>query len=100
MAKYVWQVKYLEDPAADVLPVNYETALKRHVKLRANFTKLTYETKDEFNKRLTSGITKGYWRIIEGEDQEKMHHPGSGAHFPPSLRSVELAQKCVLSSTC
>ena len=58
MAKYVWQVKYLEDPAADVLPVNYETALKRHVQLRANFTKLMYETKDEFNKRLTSEITK------------------------------------------
>ena len=84
MAKYVYTVKYLVDPAADVLPVNYETAHKRHVQLRANFTKLTDEKKNECNQRLTSGIAKGYWRIIEGKDLERMRQPGSGAHFLPS----------------
>ena len=84
MAKYVWQMKYLEDPTADMLPVNYEAAFKRHQALRLNFAKLTRKTKDEFNKRLTSGVPKGYWRIVVGKELEKMRQPGSGAHFLPS----------------
>ena len=36
-AEYAYCVNYVVDPAADVLPINYETAHKRHAQLRANF---------------------------------------------------------------
>ena len=84
MAKYVWQVKYLEDPTVDVLPVNYEIAFKQHQAMRLNFARLTRETKDKFNKRSTSGVPKGYWRIVVVEDLKKMGQPDSGPHFLPS----------------
>ena len=45
MAKYVYSVSYVEDPGADILPINYETALARHQTLRRNFKTLAKETK-------------------------------------------------------
>ena len=38
MAQYAYSVTYVEDPQADSLPINYETALSRHVTLRRNFS--------------------------------------------------------------
>ena len=84
MAKYVYSVTYVEDPAADFLPINYETALVRHQTLRRNFTKLPSDTKAEFTRRLTDGVTKGFWHIIEGKKLEVLCQPGSGPHFLPS----------------
>ena len=67
-ATHVFQVSYLKDPTADTLPVNYGTALSRHVTLRNSFSKLTKESRDEFNERLSSGIHKGYWHLAMGEE--------------------------------
>ena len=36
-ATHIFQVKYLEDPTAESLPVNYGTALNHHKTLRQNF---------------------------------------------------------------
>ena len=83
-ATHVFQVKYLEDPNADALPVNYGTALNCHQTMRNNFAKLTSESRNEFNERLLSGVHKGYWHLVMGEELEKLRQPGSEAHFLPS----------------
>ena len=83
-ATHVFQVSYLKDPTADILPVNYGPALIRHVTLRNSFSKLTKDSRDEFNECLSSGIHKGYWHLAMGEELEKLRQPGSEAHFLPS----------------
>jgi hypothetical protein len=71
-AEYAYSLGYIMDPTAPQLPVNFETALCRHKQLRANFAKLGQDTKDEFTLKLNSGRSKGYWRILEDREFEKM----------------------------
>ena len=72
------------DPEAPQLPVNFEAAMPRHKQLRASFAKLGQDTKDEFTLKLNSGRAKGYWRILEDKEFEKMRQNRSGGHFLPS----------------
>ena len=83
-ATHVFQVKYLEDPTAESLPVNDGTALNHHKTLRQNFAQLPFSARIEFEERLSSGVPKGYWDIAMGEELEKLRQPASGAHFLPS----------------
>ena len=47
-------------------------------------TKLPLDTKAEFARRLTDGVAKGFWYIIEGKELERLRQPGSSGHFLPS----------------
>ena len=83
-AEYAYSINYIMDPTAPPLPVNFETAMPRHKQLRASFAKLGQDSKNEFALKLNSGREKGYWRILEEKEFEKMRQKGSGAHFLPS----------------
>ena len=83
-ATHVFQVEYLEDPTADILTVNYGTALNCHQTLRQNFAKLPSSARIDFEERILSGVPKGYSHIAMGEELEKLCQPGSGAYFLPS----------------
>ena len=84
MARYAYNVTYVPDLSANPLPVNYDAALSRHMSLRKNFKKLPEATKGEFGQRLTKGIGKGYWSLIEGADLDKLQRPEGGGHFLPA----------------
>ena len=84
MARYAYNVTYVPDLSANPLPVNSDAALSRHMSLRKNFKKLPDASKAEFTQRLTEGIGKGYWTVIEGADLDKLRRPEGGGHFLPA----------------
>ena len=84
LATYKYTVRYVQDPSKSQLPVNYNVCLQRHMSLRRDFAKLPSSTKDEFVKRLTSGLEKDYWQVVQGDELTKMCQPGGGAHFLPA----------------
>ena len=59
-AEYAYSRGYIMDPTAPQLPVNFETAMCRHKQLRANFSKLGQDTKEEVTLKLNTGRSKGY----------------------------------------
>ena len=81
MAQYAYSISYVEDPQADIFPINFETTMSRHVSLRRNFSSLPTTTRTKFSKRLTQGLAKGFWKIIE---VDKLRALGSSAHFLPA----------------
>ena len=81
MSKYACAIIYVEDNQADVLPVNFETAMSRHLSLRKSTASLCSAAKAEFSKRLSQGVKRGFWSI---QEVDKMRALGSGAHFLPA----------------
>ena len=81
MARYAYAITYVEDDEADVLPVNFESAMSRHLSLRKSTASLSSAAKAEFSKRLTQGVKRGFWSI---QEVDKMRALGSGAHFLPA----------------
>ena len=80
MAEYAYQVQYVEDTQAEVLPENFETAMARHRCLRRSAASLPSAAKAEFSKRLTQGVAKGFWSIQNVEDMRKL----KDIHFLPA----------------
>ena len=60
MARYAYTINYVEDPDADVLPVNFESAMSRHASLRRSTASLSATAKAEFSKRLKLRSEKGF----------------------------------------
>ena len=56
MAKYAYEVQYVERPEAEPLPENFETAMARHRSLRKSALSLPAAAKAEFSRRLTQGV--------------------------------------------
>ena len=81
MARYAYAITYVEDDEADVLPVNFESAMSRHLSLRKSTASLSSAVKAEFSKRLSQGVKRGFWSI---QEVDKMRALGSGAHFLPA----------------
>ena len=81
MAKYAYAITYVEDNQADVLPVNFETAMSRHNSLRKSAASLPPAAKAEFSKRLTQGVKRGFWSI---QEIDKMRSLKGGCHFLPA----------------
>ena len=100
MAEYQYKVRYASDPQATELPINYDVCLSRHKQLRKAFSKLGDEVKSEFIKRLTKGVEKDYWEIIDGDELDKLRQPGSQAHFLPAGYALKSASGTKCSTKC
>ena len=81
MARYAYAITYVEDDEADVLPVNFESAMSRHLSLPKSAASLSSAAKAEFSKRLSQGVKRGFWSI---QEIDKMRALSSGAHFLPA----------------
>ena len=57
---YHYEVDYIVDPQADLLPDNYMASNQRHLALR--------KAQTEFTSWLTKGLEKKYWRIFEDKE--------------------------------
>ena len=82
---YHFEVEYLVDPQqASPLPDNYMQSYQRHKQLRSSYGQLPVETKAEFRDRLTNGLAKGYWRILE--ENEALHlRDTDGLYLPANF---------------
>ena len=80
MATYAYQVEYVENQAAEPLPEYFEPAMARHRSLRKSAVSLPTAAKEEFSRRLTQGVAKGFWSIEEVADVRKL----KDVHFLPA----------------
>ena len=60
---YHYEVEYIVDPQADPLPDNYMASYQRKA-----FSGLEPEAQTEFTSRLTKGLEKKFWRILEEKE--------------------------------
>ena len=80
MAKYAYEVQYVEKTQAEPLPENFETAMARHRSLRKSALSLPAAAKAEFSRRLTQGVPNGFWSVEEVADMRKL----KDVHFLPA----------------
>ena len=84
-ATHVFEVKYLEDPDRENLPVNFGAALHRHQALRQNFVKLPSSARTEFEERLSSGSVRVIGTLSEGKNWRNCAGQEVGPIFYPVL---------------
>ena len=74
---YHYEVDYIVDPQADPLPDNYMASYQRHQSLRKAFSGLEPEAQAKFTSRLTKGLEKKYWRILEEKESLDLRNKDS-----------------------
>ena len=66
--KYHFKIKYLMLPDSSLPGLNLLESYSRHCSLRRSMNHLPEDTQQEFSDKLTAGLNKGYWEVVEGFD--------------------------------
>ena len=64
--KYFYKIKYLMTPGAALPGLNLIESYSRHCSLRRALQNLPASTQLEFGDKLTAGLRKGYWTVVDG----------------------------------
>ena len=70
-----YEIEYVVDPQATLLPDNYMVSYQRHLQLRKAFALLEPATQDEFTSCLTKGLESKYWKILDEQEALNIRKP-------------------------